>query len=162
MDLGSQITELTRGLLAQEDLFLIDVKVSGGQPYRVLITIDGDRGLDINTCAQISRQISNQLEDLKLMDGAFILEVSSPGLDHPLKLRRQYVKNIGRTVKVSLVDQSDRQGQLLDVTDDSILVNEEIGETRGKGKKLPRLQEAEILFTDIMQTKVLVSFKKYK
>jgi len=85
-----------------------------------------------------------------------VLEVSSPGLEHPLKLNRQYKKNIGRQVKVTLQDDNQKTGELLSVDDTYILIGEIIKE---KGSKKAEIQEVKIPFSDIKKTNVLVSFK---
>ena len=83
------------------------------------------------------------------------LEVSSPGLDTPLNLTRQYQKNIGRNVGIKLAEAKAREGKLLSVNDDGITIEEKIKE---KGKKAEMI-ESFIPFTDITETKVLISFK---
>jgi ribosome maturation factor RimP len=86
-------------------------------------------------------------------DGDFSLEVSSPGIDEPLKLLRQYKKNIGRTVAVTGNDNSLKEGKLAGVNENSITL--EIAE--GKGKKAVT-RELEIPFSEIKETKVQVKF----
>ena len=86
-------------------------------------------------------------------DGDFSLEVSSPGLDEPLKLNRQYKKNIGRFVEVLLNDTTKKEGKLLEATEDGIIIEYELG----KGKKKEIKQET-ILFTDIKHTKIQIKF----
>ena len=83
----------------------------------------------------------------------FSLEVSSPGLDEPLKLNRQYKKNIGRFVEVLLNDTTKKEGKLLEATEDGIIIEYELG----KGKKKEIKQET-ILFTDIKHTKIQIKF----
>jgi ribosome maturation factor RimP len=81
------------------------------------------------------------------------LEVSSPGLDEPLKLNRQYKKNVGRFVEVLLQDGSKREGKLTEATEDGIAVEWE----EGKGKKKETKQES-ILFDQIKTTKIQIKF----
>jgi ribosome maturation factor RimP len=84
------------------ELFLVDLTVTGvSGNQRVLVLIDGEAGLPIESCSLISRKLSNRIEEEDLIDGAFNLEVSSPGIDRPLSLPRQYKKNIGRKLKVN-------------------------------------------------------------
>jgi ribosome maturation factor RimP len=85
--------------------------------------------------------------------GDFSLEVSSPGLDEPLKLRRQYLKNIGRAIEVLRVDGVKNEGKLLTVSEEEIVVEEE----KGKGKKKELVQHT-ILFTNIKSTKIQIKF----
>ena len=86
-------------------------------------------------------------------NGDFSLEVSSPGLDEPLKLFRQYRKNIGRYVDVTMKEGSRVEGKLIDTTEDGIVVETETG----KGKKKEIKQES-ILFDQIKQTKIQIKF----
>jgi ribosome maturation factor RimP len=86
-------------------------------------------------------------------EGDFSLEVSSPGITEPLKMHRQYQKNIGRGVEVVLNDATVKEGVLLDVAEDAITIET----TEGKGKKLVVAQE-EILFENIKSTTVQIKF----
>lgn len=118
-----------------------------------MVILDGDKGISIDDCAELSRNLSNSLDESNLVDGAFVLEVSTPGLDQPLKDRRQYVKNVGRNVKVKTKVNS-VEGKLSNVTENTI----EIIQTIGTGKKKED-KSVEISFEDIEKTFVLVSFK---
>ena len=86
-------------------------------------------------------------------DGNFSLEVSSPGLDEPLKLKRQYKKNVGRFVEVTLLDGTKKEGKLLEASEDGILIEWE----EGKGKKKETKQET-ILFEQVKTTKIQIKF----
>ena len=86
-------------------------------------------------------------------DGNFSLEVSSPGIDEPLKLFRQYKKNIGRKVEVTLNDETKLEGKLLEADEQMITVEV----TTGKNKKAVTEQK-QIAFADIKQTKILIAF----
>ena len=141
-------------------LFLVDVNIAGNPKAhpKVTVLIDGDQGVDIDTCALISRRVGNQIEERNLLENAYVLEVSSPGLDMPLQSKRQYTKNIGRKIKVLLKDGNTKTGKLILVTDESLLLEEETS-----GKKKNASQEApgepiRIAFQDISKTNVLVSF----
>jgi ribosome maturation factor RimP len=82
------------------------------------------------------------------------LEVTTPGVDQPLKLHRQYKKNIGREVKVQLKDKKIERGKLVEVTEESIYLEQEVKE--GKKKELKKIP---FQFLDIERTLVEVSFK---
>lgn len=163
VDLLGKIEGLVNAVLETEDLFLIEVTVSGQNPLRIQVVVDSDHDLGITKCAEISRRLAAVLDSEQLVQDAYNLEVSSPGLDQPLKLRRQYLKNIGRKIKVSLTGEDHKQGELLEVGEGSIVVNAEILSNesgRLKFNHKMEYQEMEIPFDDILQTKVLVSFKK--
>jgi ribosome maturation factor RimP len=129
-------TEIIRGLaeemIADEPgYFLVDVKLKPGNSIQVLL--DADEGVSLNKCVSYNRLLYKSLEEKALFaPGDFALEVSSPGLDEPLQMPRQYQKNIGRAVEVVLKDGRKITGKLLAAAPD-ILVEE----TKGKGKKQP-------------------------
>jgi len=162
--LKETIEELVNRILAAgdraEELFLVEVTIAGNPKAhpKATVLIDGDNGVDIDTCALISRRLGNQIEELNLLESAYVLEVSSPGLDLPLQQKRQYTKNIGRKIKVLLKDGSTKTGKLTLVEADSILLEEE---TSGKKKKTAKETEtspARISWEDISKTNVMVSF----
>ena len=135
------------------ELFLIDVTMHSNG--KLLILMDGDNGIGIDDCVAISRHVGFHLETENTIEQAYNLEVSSPGIDTPLTLSRQYVKNVGRNLSVKMADGSKREGKLNGLTEDAILIEENI---KKKGKKA-ELIEAVIPFKDITETKVLISFK---
>lgn len=122
---------------------------------RLLILIDSDQGITIETCALVSRKVSEELETQDLIGDAYILEVSSPGLDYPLNTVRQYQKNLGRELKLTLSSGSELQGKLLEVAEDSIKL---LIKRKEKGKKATE-EEVLVLFADIKKSIVQVSFK---
>ena len=153
MDLTEQIKELAASKLAPSQ-FIVDVIVSSKKgPKKVLVIVDGDQGFSIDDCAELSRHLSKTLDDTGLIDDNYLLEVSTPGLDHPLKLKRQYVKNIGRGLKLKLQDKI-IEGKLAEVLDDKVVLHQETG--AGKKKELKTL---DVSFSDIEKAFVLVSFK---
>lgn len=134
------------------DIFLVEMKVK--PTNNIKIYLDADSGLGIEKCIKINRRLYKVMEDMEVYpDGNFSLEVSSPGVDEPLKLQRQYVKNVGRTVEVILNDETIVEGKLESVEEDKITLTF----TEGKGKKALEIKK-EILFTDIKQTKVQIQF----
>ena len=147
------IEGLVQALLAGEpDYFLVDIRIK--PTNNVKVYIDGDQGISIEKCVQFNRALYKKLEEVVLFpDGDFSLEVSSPGLDEPLKLLRQYQKNIGRQVELVLQDGSKIEGRLLEVSEDGIIVEE----TRGKNKKKEIVNHT-FLFENIKTTKIQVVF----
>lgn len=150
-----RILELVEQSLADPAHFVVDVVVTSRRgSNKVLVLVDGDKGIGIDDCAEISRKLSEKLDDEEALDDKYLLEVSSPGLDHPLILLRQYKRNIGRNVKVHLHDGKLLEGKIVDVNDETLKLQQEIG----KGKK-KELKEMDISFSDIKKTLVTVSFK---
>ncbi len=136
------------------DQFIVDLKVSAGKgPKKITLTIDGDNGVGIDDCAKLSRVISTKIEELGLEEQIQNLEVTTPGLDKPLMIVRQYVKNIGRRVKLQWLDKT-MEGKLVAATEDVVTLLIE----KGKGNKKEVTEEV-IPYTEIKNTFVLVSFK---
>jgi ribosome maturation factor RimP len=145
------VTKLIEPLLV-DDIFLVSIKIKPTNNYKIYLDADG--GLGIEKCIKINRALYKIMEEMAIHpDGDFSLEVSSPGIDEPLKLLRQYKKNIGRSVEVITNDDTKKEGLLKEVVDDAITIEQ----TEGKGKKAVILNTA-ISFADIKQTKVLIKF----
>jgi ribosome maturation factor RimP len=135
-----------------DDIFLVSIKIKPTNNFKIYLDADG--GLGIEKCIKINRALYKIMEEMGLYpDGDFSLEVSSPGIDEPLKLLRQYKKNIRRSVEVTTNDEEKREGILKEVTDDTITIEH----TEGKGKKAVTANTS-INFTDIKQTRVLIKF----
>lgn len=150
------IEEIVEKHLPDESHFVVDVQiVDKGAKSQVKILIDADAGLNIDTCALVSRQVGEEIEAKELLEKAYVLEVSSPGLDFPLSSRRQYEKNIGRKIKVSLEDGKDIEGELLAVEPTGLQLKIKVKE---KGKKATE-QTISVAFDQIKKSIVLVSFK---
>lgn len=145
------VEKLITPLLA-DDIFLVSVKV---KPINnIKIYLDADNGLGIEKCIKINRALYKIMEEMGMYpDGDFSLEISSPGVDEPLKLLRQYKKNTGRNVEVTMNDDTKKTGKLTGVTEESI----NIEYTEGKGKKAV-IKTEEIPFAEIRQTIVQIKF----
>lgn len=134
------ITELVEQYLVGSDIFLVDVAVKAGNAIRV--HVDRMEGISIDECVKISRYLNEKL-DRDAED--YSLEVSSPGLGAPFRVKQQYDKNCGRHIEVRLKEGSTVTGKLQTVSDHGIVVEE-------KGK------EREIEFETIKTTKTIISF----
>jgi ribosome maturation factor RimP len=132
--------------------FLVEVRIKPTNNIKVFI--DADEGIMLSTLIDYNRKLYKELEESSLFpDGNFSLEVSSPGLDEPLKKQRQYKKNVGRFVHITRNDSAVVEGKLLEANEDGVIVETETG----KGKKKEIKQET-LLFTDIKTTKIQVKF----
>lgn len=118
-----------------------------------MVILDGDKGISIDDCAALSRELSATLDESNLIEEAFVLEVSTPGLDQPLKTKRQYVKNIGRSVKVKTKEKT-VEGKLTAVGEHELELTQHIGSGKKKEENV-----VVIPFEEIDKTFVLVSFK---
>ncbi|MGR7812487.1 ribosome assembly cofactor RimP [Lacinutrix undariae] len=145
---------LENALNERDDLFLIDFKIE--EDNTISITIDGDDGVLVEDCIFISRSIDNEL-DREEQD--FSLEVASCGATTPLTHKRQYVKNIGRTLEVKTKDHEKIEAILTDSNEDGIVLEWKTREpkTVGKGKVTVKKQ-AEIPFGDILEAQVIIKF----
>src|SRR5215203_975178 len=132
--------------------FLVEIRIKPTNNIKVFI--DADEGVILSDLIEYNRKLYKQLEESELFpNGDFSLEVSSPGLDEPLKLFRQYKKNIGRFVEITLKDSTKKEGKLVEATEDGVVIETETG----KGKKKEIKQES-VLFDQIKNTKIQVKF----
>jgi ribosome maturation factor RimP len=128
------------------DKFLVDLKITSDN--RINVAIDGDNGIVIDDCIALSRQIENSL-DRDVED--FELNVASAGLDSPLKLKRQYKKNIGQELSVTTFDGTHEEGRLEDADDNQITL-------RLLGKKHKNAEPLHFNYTDIKTAKIIIKF----
>jgi len=170
MDDKAKITELLQPYLNDGRLYIIDVQVVGRQGGRIKVTIlvDSDTGIQIDECADISRRLGLQMDESNFFgESPFILEVSSPGVDYPLMFPRQYVRNIGRNLSVTLIDSTIYKGQLESVDEDAItLLIEPEKKSKSKKKKeadlsvkVPVSGPVVVPFGQIKTANVEISFK---
>ena len=141
---------------AREGLFVVDLRIDRNN--RISLFIDRMEGSTIEECVKVSRLIEHSLDREK---EDFELMVSSPGLDMPFQVREQYLKNIGKRLKIKLEDNSEVKGRLAAVTHDGIVLEKEKKEKKkGKGKKTPAgTEEKEYAFDEIQQAKLIIEFK---
>ena len=148
-----KIEELLQQLLdAEPEYFCISIKIKPTNNIKVFM--DGDKGLPIEKCVYFNRKLYKLIEEKGWYpDGDFSLEVSSPGVDEPLKMHRQYIKNIGRNVEVVLTEDSKSEGKLMEVAEADIIIEQ----TTGKGKKAVTKQLV-IPFNNIKSVTVQIKF----
>jgi len=156
-----QIVEsMMHAILAGEpSYFLVEVKIK--PTNNIKLFLDGDAGITIEKCVHFNRALYKKIEESNLFPADdFSLEVSSPGLEEPLKFHRQYKKNIGRNVEVVLLDGTKKEGRLTEVSEDGIIVEEITGKNlpgRRAGKKKELINHA-FLFNNIKTTKIQAVF----
>jgi len=156
MELKDQLLDIAEKHLKDETYFIVDVIVKGidGGKMKVLVLLDSDDGLNIDDCADLSRALGMYIETEEIIEQAYILEVSSPGLEHPLKLERQFAKNTGRRLKLQLTDGQVWTGKLVEIAAQSLAFEKEV-----KEKKKTVHQLVNISLEEIEKANVLVSFK---
>ena len=152
MEIRSKLADLAEKIM-KPGQFLVDVIASSKNLSKITVVIDGDQGVTIDDCGELSRELSARLDEMNFGAGRYVLEVTTPGLDQPLKLRRQYVKNIGRSLKVHRLDKTMVSGKLKQVDDSGILLVEQTKEGKHISEK-----DVPIAFNDIAKTFVTVSF----
>ena len=159
MDLSTSITEMAASLLKEPHLFLVEVVISGNRVQKkVVVIIDGDNGATIEDCAKLSRALSAKLdEEEDSIPEKYTLDVTTPGVDFPLKLKRQYKKHIGRGFKITLTDKSQVKGKLISTSDESIEI--EFEEKTDKKSKKKEMKTMELPFDMIDKAFVQISFK---
>jgi len=131
--------------------FLVETSVKPTNNIKVFV--DADQGAAIDQLSKINRALYKWVEENLFPNGDFSIEVSSPGLDEALKLDRQYLKNIGRMVDIVLKNGLKKEGKLISVSENEIVIEEE----QGKRKKKEVIQHI-ILKEEIKTTKVQVKF----
>lgn len=156
MSIEGQIQALEQKVKAlietEPDIFLVEIRIKPTNNVKVFL--DSDNGMSLDRLIRYNRKLYKDLEETSFFPGGdFSLEVSSPGLDEPLRLRRQYLKNIGRGVEVTLLDGAKTEGKLLQAGETEIIVEEE----KGKGKKKELVQHT-IPFDNIKSTKIQIKF----
>ena len=160
MTIKEQLEVLLNPMLDEDNIFLVDIIIKPSKvSQKITILLDSDEGITIQECTSISRRLAKQLEELEVFSEAYTLEVSSPGLDQPLILLRQYRKNLGRNLKVTLKTGETVSGVLTEADEETVTL--ELPEPKKKSKvpvdKLSLVKN--ISRTDISKAVVEISFK---
>ena len=134
------------------EYYIVDLVVSPSNHIGVFI--DGDEGVSLDTCTQISRILESVLDEEPTLGGIYELEVSSPGVSRPLRFPRQYLKHIGRTLRIKLISLEEMEAELLSSDHDTMKV-----EVKPKDKKSPT-EVREVAFGDVKEAYVTVQFSK--
>ena len=144
---------LIEELKGKPSVFLIDLTITDS--FKVIVTLDGDNGVVLQDCIDISRAIENNL-DREEQD--FSLEVASAGVSSPLKHLRQYKKNVGRTLIVKLVDEI-IEAELVEANDEYISLSWKAREPKQIGKGKETVQKTkEIPYGEIKEAIVTITF----
>ena len=144
---------LNKALEERPSLFLIDLSINDAN--KILVTIDGDNGVTLQDCIDVSRAIEHNL-DREEQD--FSLEVASAGATTPLKSIRQYRKNIGRVLRVKTAE-GETEAPLTGVNDEFIVLEWTAREPKQVGKGKENVQKrAEIAYKDIKEAVVVIIF----
>lgn len=137
MEVPDRIAQLLDAKYAADeafaDCFTVEIELRAGPKLNVFI--DSDSGFSFEKCHKISRYLESYLDAEGWLGEKYVLEVSSPGLNRPLKFQRQYRNNIGRQLAVTLTDGSQRTGTLTAADHNQITLHETVREKEGKKNK---------------------------
>ncbi|PRX52483.1 ribosome assembly cofactor RimP [Salegentibacter salegens] len=134
-------------------LFLIDLNITNDN--KISVVIDGDSGVSVNDCIAVSRKIEHNLDR---EEEDFSLEVSSAGVSEPLRLERQYRKNLGRKLQVTTNNEK-IEATLTDVDQDGIKLNWKAREPKPVGKGKHTVEKETVLpYSEITDAKVMITF----
>lgn len=151
------ILEFLNALLVDSDCYLVSYKAKPNNNYQIFL--DSDSGFTLEKSIKMNRSLRKQIEESGMFpEGNFALEISSPGIDTPLKLPRQYTKNIGRKLSIELNDEDNTiiNGKLTQTDDIGITISQ----FHKKTKTIPEhTTTKKILFTDIKKATVLIDFQ---
>lgn len=159
-----QIAAFVDQSLEGTDCFLVDYKIKPTNNFKIFI--DSDTGFTLEKAIGINRKIRKLAEEAGLYpEGDYSLEVSSPGVDAPLKLYRQYVKSIGRKLEVELKDEAAAGivGKLLQVDESKITIEESSARKANShaarvAKVAAEPKLTEVAFDDIKSAMVCIEF----
>lgn len=153
MEIGKIEAWVQEAIEENESLFLIDLSIEEGGKIKIIV--DGDQGVPLSECIRISRHVEGNL-DRDTED--FSLEVSSPNITEPLVNKRQYNKNLGRTLKVKTAE-GEFEGKLAEIVEEGILLQWKAREPKPVGKGKVTVEKTKTLrFEDIQEAKVKIIF----
>jgi len=155
MDLQKLKDLIEKTVNQKDDLFLLDLHISSENDIKVVI--DGDRPINIVDCKDVNRNLEKRLDELEI-DAS--VQVTSPGVDEPLQVKRQYFKNIGRKISVK-TEVETIKAQLEAVREDGVVLSWKAREKKANGKgKITVNKNKTIAFNDIKEAKVMINFNK--
>lgn len=150
----AQVRQLVEEKIAGTGCFIVEVRVKSG---KIVVLLDKPEGITIQECSQVSRFLAEQLEPSGILEN-HEMEVSSPGMDQPLKVFPQYLRRVGRTVTVLTKTGPEKTGVMTAVETEGIHLEETITR-KEKNKKISETVNSFIPFSEIKETKVVISFK---
>lgn len=152
---ASKVRELIEGKIADTGIFLVDISVSSSN--HISVDIDSPEGVSIKECLLVNRIVEENL-DRDVED--YSLEVASPGLDKSLKIVPQYLKNVGRNVKVVTNEGQEIEGALTAANENGFEVSSE-EKVRLEGKKKKELIKTvhQLGYDQVKSTHIIISFK---
>ncbi|MEV5380866.1 MULTISPECIES: ribosome maturation factor RimP [Streptomyces] len=152
---SERLRELLAPLVSARELDLEEIEVTTAGKRRVLrIVVDSDAGVELDECAEVSRAVSEKLDETDAMGGApYVLEVTSPGADRPLTEHRHYVRATGRLIKAQLAEGGELVARIIAVDDEGLDL--EVPGVKGRKPTSRRLA-----FGEIAKARVEIEFNR--
>lgn len=141
------------------DCFVVEVLYNPAKK-KLDVFLDSDQGILLDQCSSINRYLQQHLDESGLLGEKYTLDVSSPGVGSPLKLLRQYHRNIGRTLEITLTNEQREKGKLIAADEHSVTLAQEIKEKQGK-KNVVRKIENQIDLKEVVKAVVKIEFGKF-
>jgi ribosome maturation factor RimP len=150
-----KVRSLIEDKIQNTEFYIIDLKISNTN--QINVEIESDKPVSITDCVEISKFVENSL-DREQED--FAIQVSSYGVDKPLKHYRQYIKNIGREVDVNFADGKKEKGQLIKADQETFTIEYKAKEKKeNSNKKIVVVKQQQISYNEVKETKIKISFK---
>lgn len=140
---------------AYADCFTVEIELKPAN--KLYVFIDSDSGMTFEKCQKLSRFLEAHIDTNGWLGEKYVLEVSSPGITRPLKFIRQYPRNIGRQMEVTLADKTQVEGKLLSADEEKIVLFSEVVEKEGK-KKIKKEVHTEVLYDNIKKAIIKLAF----
>ncbi|MFF3840899.1 ribosome maturation factor RimP [Streptomyces sp. NPDC001930] len=155
---SDRLRGLVEPLVHARDLDLEEIEVSrAGRRGLLRIVVDSDEGVELDACAELSRAVSEKLDETDAMgEGEYVLEVSSPGADRPLTEHRHYVRAIGRLAKLQLTT----DGAAEELVARIMAVDEDGLDLEVPGVKGRKPTARRVAFADIAKARVEIEFNR--
>ena len=126
-DLTERVRSLAEPVLTKHGAELVDVQVRRGRTQLVRVVADQPGGITLDTCARVSEELSRMLDVDDPIPGRYTLEVTSPGLDRPLRTEADFRKHAGKKVKVVRADGRHEEGTVENVMSDRVRLSRASG-----------------------------------
>jgi ribosome maturation factor RimP len=150
----AEIREIVKNKLAGSDCFIVEVKVT---PGKITVLLDKPAGIQIEECAEVNRDLRDKLEGTGVLEKCSI-EVSSPGMDEPLKVLPQYHRRIGKLLSVVTKDGIRREGILKSADENQVVIEETIN-VRNNGSKTAHTENRTIPMSEVKEARVMFKFQ---
>jgi ribosome maturation factor RimP len=150
-----KVRNLIEEKIQNTEFYILDLKISNSN--QINVEIESDKPVSITDCVEISKFVENSLDR---DEEDFAIQVSSYGVDKPLKHYRQYVKNIGRELDVNLTDGKKEKGQIIKADQETFTIEYKAKEKKeNSSKKIVVVKQQQINYSEVKEAKIKISFK---